>query len=290
VYSIVIPAYNEEAVIGRCLQSLIDGMQEGELEIVVACNGCTDRTAELARGFGKAVKVVETSVASKHGGLNLGDGVATGFPRFYVDADVVLPLASVRRVAQVLEEGPWLAAAPRIQVDLSDRPWPVRAFYAVWLHVPYFRHGMIGSGVYAVSEQGRRRFGEFPGIIADDGYVRLVYAPEERTSVDAVSFIITPPRTLGGVIDIKTRSRVGTYELKRKFPELWRHEKRDFGSTFREILRHPSVWPAFPVYLFVISMARWRAYRRLRAGDLDTWERDASSREGSGATGRECRR
>jgi len=290
VYSIVIPAHDEEAVISRCLHSLTVGMEEEELQIVVACNGCTDRTAELARGFGKAVKVVETSVASKHGALNLGESVATGFPRFYVDADVILSLDSVRRVAKVLEAGPWLAAAPRIRVDLSDRPWPVRAFYEVWLRVPYFRHAMIGSGVYAVSEQGRRRFGEFPSIIADDGYVRLVYSPEERTSVDSASFIITPPRTLRGVIDIKTRSRVGSYELRRKFPQLWKHEKRDFGSTFREILRHPSVWPALPVYLFVTSMARWKASRRLRAGDLDTWERDASSREGSETRVRECRR
>jgi glycosyltransferase involved in cell wall biosynthesis len=284
VYSVVIPAHNEEAVIDRCLRSLTDGVKEGELEIAVACNGCTDRTAERARRFGGPVKVVETDVASKHGGLNLGDRAVTSFPRFYVDADVVLPLDSLRRVAEALETGPWVIAAPRIRVDLSDRPWSVRAFYEIWFRVPYFQHGMVGSGVYALSKKGRERFDEFPSIIADDGFARLACAPEERITVDSAHFIIRPPKTLKGIIEIKTRSRLGTYELKRKFPHLWRGEKRDFGSTARELLRRPSAWPAIPIYVFAVSMARWKAYRRLRAGDLTTWERDASSREGNEGT------
>jgi len=50
--SIVIPAYNEEKVIRRTLNSLLDGADLTELEIVVCCNGCSDRTAEIAREFG----------------------------------------------------------------------------------------------------------------------------------------------------------------------------------------------------------------------------------------------
>ena len=37
--------------------------------------------------------------ASKTAALNLGDARVSGFPRFYVDADVMLPLASIRRIA-----------------------------------------------------------------------------------------------------------------------------------------------------------------------------------------------
>ena len=58
--SVVVPAYNEEAVIERSLKHLTDGAPEGELEVIVACNGCHDRTADLARAFGRSVKVVET--------------------------------------------------------------------------------------------------------------------------------------------------------------------------------------------------------------------------------------
>ena len=97
--SVVIAAHNEEDVLGRCLDALLQDARPRELEIAVVCNGCTDRTADVARGYGDGVRVIETPVASKTAALNLGDARVSGFPRFYVDADVVLPIASIRRIA-----------------------------------------------------------------------------------------------------------------------------------------------------------------------------------------------
>ena len=91
--SVVIAAHNEEAVLGRCLDALLRTARTGELEIAVVCNGCTDGTAEVARGYGEDICVLETPEASKTAALNLGDPAVSGFPRFYVDADVLLPLA-----------------------------------------------------------------------------------------------------------------------------------------------------------------------------------------------------
>src|SRR5687767_1459502 len=142
--SVIIPAHNESKVIGRCLSALTAGAGESELEVIVVCNGCTDDTAALSRQFPASVRVIETDVPSKSNALNLGDRAASGFPRFYVDADVVLPIESVREVARVLEQGVVLAAAPRIEFDLSKRGWAVRAFYDVWSRLPYCREGMVG--------------------------------------------------------------------------------------------------------------------------------------------------
>ncbi len=92
--STIIPAHNEANVIERCLDPLAKGMVSGELEVIVVCNGCTDQTAHLAGGKSKHIRVVETEVPSKSVALNLGDNVACGFPRFYLDADVILRLDS----------------------------------------------------------------------------------------------------------------------------------------------------------------------------------------------------
>ena len=62
--SVVIPAHDEEAVIGRCLDALFEGALPGELDVVVACNGCTERTAEIAGGYGPAVRVLESDTPS----------------------------------------------------------------------------------------------------------------------------------------------------------------------------------------------------------------------------------
>ncbi len=57
--SVVIPAHDEAAVIGRCLDALFTGFEPGELDVVVVCNGCTDDTASAARASGHPVRVVE---------------------------------------------------------------------------------------------------------------------------------------------------------------------------------------------------------------------------------------
>jgi glycosyltransferase involved in cell wall biosynthesis len=78
--SIVIPAHNESRVIERCLTSILTDARPNEFEIVVVCNGCTDDTAERARGFGDRVRVIETPIGSKIHALNLGDQHVSRFP------------------------------------------------------------------------------------------------------------------------------------------------------------------------------------------------------------------
>jgi glycosyltransferase involved in cell wall biosynthesis len=275
---VIIPAHNEEAVIGACLRAILEGMEPGELEIVVVCNGCRDRTAAIARTFGPGVRVIETEIASKSHALRLGDDSATAFPRFYVDADVVLPLASIRAVAAVLSEGHYLAAAPRMEVDLRRSNRWVRAYYRVWLRLPYHAEGTIGSGVYAVSCRGRRRFGPFPDLISDDGYARLQFAPHERVNVAAVSFTLRAPECLREVLRIKTRSQKGALQLLRAHPELAENERRNYRRVVIRMLCEPAMWFPCAVYLYVLAVtkarARWLNYK----GDLAEWERDDSSR------------
>jgi glycosyltransferase involved in cell wall biosynthesis len=283
--SIIIPAHNESAVIGRCLTALTRDAVPGEFEIIVVCNGCVDRTADVARGFGPQVTVIETPVASKSNALNLGDQAAHRFPRFYVDADVVVTAGAIREVAEVLAGGRALAAAPRMEVDLADRRWAVRAFYRVWMRLPYCRKGMIGSGVYGLSDEGRKRFGEFPAITADDGFARLQFSDQERMTVESCRFTVTPPKTLSGLIAVKTRSHFGNLELKARYPSLWSHEEADHEGALKSLAWRPLWWPALGVYAGVKWMSRLRATWRFRYGDHRKWERDDTSRDVPGLSG-----
>lgn len=276
--SIIIPAHNESAVIGRCLRTMLDGAREGELDIVVVANGCRDDTAAKARALSPDVRVIDTATPGKSNALNVGDEVATGFPRFYVDADVQLPIQSIRRVSQILRGGTFLAAAPQIKFDLSQRNWFVRAFYDVWFQTPYMKEGMIGSGVYAVSEAGRKRWDKIPLITADDAFVRLQFKPEERTVVADCSFTITPPDSLAGLVKIKTRGHFGNIELKRVHPELFQNEGQPHGQALLKLARNPLLWPKLAVYTYVRIASRRAAEKRLQQGDHKTWERDDSSR------------
>lgn len=282
--AIVIPAHNEEAVVQRCLDALLTGIRPDELEVVVVCNGCNDKTAEKARVCASShpgnVRVVETPHASKTHALNLGDRVVSGFPRFYVDADVVLSVDSVRRIAARLERGDAAAASPALDVDLRHSTWPVRAYYRIWTQLPYVREGMIGVGVYALSESGRRRFGEFPDVIADDGFVRMLFTAEERLRVDEAPVRVVAPEGMDDLLRIKTRSRLGGYQLRKLFPEITRRERasKSYQAAIWLIALQPWLWPHAIVYAVVQLTTRLRA-RRLAASQVAyTWEKDQSSR------------
>ena len=58
--SFVVPAYNEEAIISRCLEAMLAEAARGayDYEIVVVNNASTDRTADIVRGF-EGVRLVD---------------------------------------------------------------------------------------------------------------------------------------------------------------------------------------------------------------------------------------
>lgn len=276
--SIVVPAHDEANVIARCLGSALADAAPGEFEVVVVCNGCHDDTAARARAAAPTATIVELATAHKAAALRAGDATATAFPRIYLDADVVVDTRTLRKVAAVLG-GPdaRVVAAPRAVPALADRPWAVRAFYRVWTSLPFFGPGFVGAGLYALSAIGRRRFGEFPDLIADDGFARLIAAPSERETVDA-TFTFFPPRTLRAVLAVMTRLRAGRRQLRARFPELLRNETTDPTRTLHFLLRRPGLWLAACVYLPVMALAERRARAALAAAAPVPWHQDTTTR------------
>ena len=275
--SVVIPAHNERAVIARTLKAMTENAAPGELDVIVVCNGCTDDTASVARTFGSSVRVIETDVAGKTHALNLGDESTQIFPRVYVDADVIISCDALRILARRLERGDVLAVAPRAAVDLIGCSWLVRAFYQIRSLLPSANEGIGGSGVYALSEAGHRRFQKFPQVIADDGYVRIQFRPEERETLSSVNSIVFPPRTMKALIATKTRAHYGSFQLKEMFPQLWENRGVSNNDSLARLFKDPRHWFKLTAYCFITCVARYQARKRMRRRLL-TWERDDTSR------------
>jgi glycosyltransferase involved in cell wall biosynthesis len=274
--SVVIPAHDEAAVIERCLAALNDGGAGRPLEVIVACNGCTDDTPARARRAMPSATVLELPDASKIAALDAGDAAASAFPRFYVDADVELTGADLALVADALDRGPALCAAPRPSFEIDGRPWAVRAFYGVWSRLPYLTEVPVGNGVYAVSAEGRRRFERFPGVVADDLFVQGRFTDAERVVVPTATFTVHPPRTLRGLYHVRVRAHRGKLELQRAGAAPPSTQQRSVRAALG-LAADPRRMPAVAVYLGVNLAARIAAGRRLRAG-VGTWERDDSGR------------
>lgn len=266
-------------VIERCLRSILADPRPDDLEVIVVCNGCSDDTARIAREFDDAVIVVETDVPSKSNALNLGDAAATKFPRMYLDADIELGPGALQASFDAIGNDVH-ASAPRPIFDTTGAGLPVRMFYSAWRRVPYFNDSMIGSGVYAMSEEGRSRFDRFPDIIADDGFARLQFAASERRSVSSAFFVVRTPHRLKELIGIKSRVLAGTYELHEAYPDLVDREETKKSSGAGYVLLRPHLWPCFTVYALAKRSIRRRVARKSRTGHLGQWDRDESSRSG----------
>lgn len=274
--SVVVPAHDEEGTIERCLSALLRDVRPGELEIVVVCNGCSDRTAEVARRFGPPVQVIETAVASKIHALNLGDEVASGFPRFYVDADVEFTTPDLREVAEVLQRGEALFASPCLEVELRKRPrWMVRAYYSIWHRLPSVQANLAGSGVYAVSEVGRQRFGRFPDLIADDLFVQQQYDPSERRRVQSSRSRMRAPRTFSALVRRKVRVFAGNEQHAELLPSAG--TATDWGGWLHVIREQPSLCVHLPAFVLASVAAKVLARLQLWRGTI-SWGRDETSR------------
>jgi glycosyltransferase involved in cell wall biosynthesis len=275
--SVIVPAFNEETGISATLRALTDSPEFGDdIQILVAANGCTDRTAEVARGFG--VQVLEIATPSKTAALNAADEVATGDVRVYLDADVPAGPDLLRRLAEAVARPGVEAAVPQPAVDASASSWPVRAFYAVNTRLPVFRGRLFGRGVIAVSSAVRGRFDRFPSITADDMFLDAVVAPGEKVEID-VPVRVVAPRTTGDLIRRVARARDGNAEFERYVRAhpgvVAAPAEADSASWLRDVVvRRPWLLPSAVVYVAVVLLAERK--RRSPSWDVRSgWGRPA---------------
>lgn len=121
--SLVIPAWNEAALLPRLLASverarrrwIEAGHAAAELEIIVADNGSTDATARIARDHGCRVVPVEKRViaAARNGGAAAASGEIVCF----VDADSVLHPDCLLAVADAMRESRTLGGATGVTME-----------------------------------------------------------------------------------------------------------------------------------------------------------------------------
>jgi glycosyltransferase involved in cell wall biosynthesis len=276
IASVVIPAHNEEAVIGRCLDVLLADALPGEFEVVVAANGCRDATAAAALSRHPDITVLDLPAPGKPGALNAADASATTFPRIYLDADVELTTAVARELATILAEDGVLVAAPTPAPATDRSPLLVRWYYETWAQSPVINDAYVGSGVFAVSAEGHDRITPFPDLIADDQYVRRRFRRQERRQLPA-RFVVHTPTDVSSLVHRAVRSRAGNVQLAQSGVELQREESPRSTAALSHLLGPPSTWPRTAAFVGLTCLIRWRAGTKLRRGDL-AWNRDESSR------------
>jgi glycosyltransferase involved in cell wall biosynthesis len=161
--SIVVPAYNEEKLIGETLHQ-IDGARSAfaalgwTSELIVCDNNSTDRTADVARDAG--AQVVFEPVNQIARARNTGARAATGDWLIFVDADSHPGRDLFADVAVQIQRGDCLAGGSVVRLD-TPYFW-YGLFTAFWNFISRSRRYLAGSFIFCEAAAFRQigGFGE----------------------------------------------------------------------------------------------------------------------------------
>jgi len=131
----VIPAHNEEALIGNCLQSVLAEVRRSgrDVEIVVVNNASTDRTKEIAQSYA-GVRVVDEMEKGLVAARDAGFRATTAELVANIDADTVVPAGWIDTVLDEFARPPRIVclSGPYYYYDLSAwNRFLVSLFYGV---------------------------------------------------------------------------------------------------------------------------------------------------------------
>jgi len=116
-FSVIIPAHNEENYIARCIHSIKIAAKHygGNTEIIVVCNRCTDRTADIAVSCGAKVLYNETRcIASVR---NTGIASANGDIIVTIDADNRMTRGTLKEIAYKISTGKYIGGGSPIKFE-----------------------------------------------------------------------------------------------------------------------------------------------------------------------------
>lgn len=223
--AVIIPANNEQDWIARCLGAVLASYGPAHVQVIVVANGCTDDTAETARGFtrdfaarGWALVVLELMQGSKIAALNAGDGWVTAPVRAYLDADVVVAPDVLGQLAARLAR-----PDPAYGSGTLDVPRPetaaTRAYLRIYRQVPFIATGVPGCGLFALNAAGRKRWGDWPDVISDDTFARLQFSGAERHKVDG-RYLWPLVEGWSALVRVRRRQNAGVDEIARAYPAL----------------------------------------------------------------------
>jgi glycosyltransferase involved in cell wall biosynthesis len=113
-FSVVVPAHNEESLLPHALRAIAIAAElvDGDVEVIVVANRCTDGTATLARDAGAIV--VEDESRNISTVRNAGAAVATGDVLVTIDADCVMSPQTLREIDRLLGTGRFVGGGTKV--------------------------------------------------------------------------------------------------------------------------------------------------------------------------------
>lgn len=200
--SVVVPAFNEEALLGESLRSIHEAMRALDApgwhsELIVCDNNSTDRTAELARAAG--ARVVFEPVNQIGRARNAGARAARGDWLIFVDADSWPSPGLFLETRDLMSEGRCLAGGATVAYDKA--PAGVRLAIGLWNATSRWNRWAAGSFMFCEAASFREA----------GGFSETLYASEE---IELFRRLKRMARAKGRSIEILHRHPLRTSDRK----------------------------------------------------------------------------
>lgn len=167
IWSLVIPAFNEEAFLPATLDRAFAALVACPLpgEVVVVDNNSTDRTAAIARERG--CRVVHESINGIARARNAGAAVARGRFLIFLDADTVLEASLLNRALAILVSGRCCGGGVTLRFDVPQDPL-ARLSTAIWELVQRSNHWASGCFIFCRADAFRAVGGFDPQVLISE--------------------------------------------------------------------------------------------------------------------------
>ncbi|UCH22819.1 MAG: glycosyltransferase [Deltaproteobacteria bacterium] len=167
-YSVIIPAYNEEALLARTLEALRAAMMTVALmgEVIVVDNNSTDKTPKIAQKFGADIIFEKINQISR--ARNTGAKRARGRYLIFLDADTLISPKLLQTALENLKDNACCGGGATVRPDKSIKPFYQRGL-DFWNRFSAKFGVAAGSFIYCLRE----------GFEAVGGFSEKVYASEE---------------------------------------------------------------------------------------------------------------
>jgi glycosyltransferase involved in cell wall biosynthesis len=179
-FSVVVPAHNEELLLPDALKAIAVAADavDGEVEVIVVANRCTDATATIARAAGALV--VEHDARNISVVRNAGAARASAQALITIDADCRMSPRTFGEIERLLGSGRFVGGGTKV---LPERRSPgIRATYALMEAVALLTR--LGGGQFWCLRSDFETLGGFDEslLLAEDlDFARRLRAHGKRT-------------------------------------------------------------------------------------------------------------
>lgn len=247
----LVPAYNEENYIEKCLDSLLDqDYPEDKLEIIAINDGSTDNTLERMKDYRDRIQIIDKKNSGKASSLNYAlDKVDTELVGC-MDADSFPEKDFVKNMVGYFEQEDVKGVTPAMKV-WDPQTWPQKIIWAEFIYSVLLRKMfsifdsqwvMPGPGSIYEAEMLKELGGWDEDTLTEDMEIAFrMFKKGAKLKNSTNAYVDTPsPESLRGLFKQRMRWYGGYIENAIRYKELWFNPR--YGNLGVIVIPFNAIW------------------------------------------------